>query len=57
MSKSVLLQPPTPVTTERTTALHLSMEEHVPSWVMDQSTFAAAEKGGFMTLICRVHVS
>ena len=47
MCKEELLQRPTPVTTERTTALHLSMEEHVPWWVMDQSTFAAAEKDGF----------
>ena len=47
MCKALLLQPPTPVTTERTTALHMSMEELVPSWVMDPSTSAAAEEGGF----------
>ena len=57
MCKAVLLQPPTHVTTERTTALLMSMEEHVPSWVMDQDTFAAVEKGGFLTLICLVQVS
>ena len=34
----------------------MSMEEHVPSWVTDQSTLAAAEKAGFWTVIRHVHV-
>ena len=52
----MLLQPPTPVTTERTTAPRMTTEEHVHSWVTAQGTFAAAEKDGFLTLIRRVHV-
>ena len=47
MCKEVLLQRPTPVRMERTNAFHMSMEEHVPLWMTDRSTSAAAEEGGF----------
>ena len=52
----MLLQPPIPVSTEKTTARRMTKEEHVPSWVTAQGTFAAAERDGFWTLIRRVYV-